>query len=183
MDRILTAPVVLLLITLSSAAQAQSVRGATIGFLTTVTTGESFGIKATVGESTLGLTENDLFKLGSGFLYVDSDGKIPDALEKDIGIPGEIPRDYELHQNYPNPFNPVTSILISIPRQSHTRLEVFNMLGQRMAMLVNEELSAGTHRYEWDATDVAGRPVSSGVYLYRLAAGDYVATQTMTLLK
>lgn len=185
MDRMLPgALAALTFVMLSSTVFAQfQVRGMSVGFGSAVTTGERFGIKATVGDGPTGLTENEVFKLGSGFMYADAEAKVPEALEQDVGVPGEVPERFELHQNYPNPFNPVTSILISMPRTSQARLEVYNMIGQRLAVLIDQDLPAGTHRFEWDATDVAGKPVSSGVYLYRLSAGDFAETKTMTLLK
>jgi hypothetical protein len=185
MDRILTGVIAtLMLVSLTAKTSAQvKVRGASIGFSSAVTTGERFGIKATLGDGSNGLTEGEFFKIGSGFIFADPQAKVPSALEEGVGVPGEIPADFELHQNYPNPFNPVTSILISIPNASRARLEVYNMIGQRLAVLVDQDLPAGTHHYEWDATDVVGQPVSSGVYLYRLVAGEYTSTRTMTLLK
>lgn len=93
-------------------------------------------------------------------------------------IDSDIPQSIALHQNYPNPFNPTTSIQFSLPESAHATLEVYNMLGQRVATLVNESLSAGTHTATFDASDL-----SSGVYLYRLHAGSEVLTRKLTLVK
>jgi len=89
-----------------------------------------------------------------------------------------IPQAVTLHQNYPNPFNPNTTIQFSLPESSHATLEVYNMLGQRVATLVNETLSAGTYTANFEATGL-----SSGVYLYRLQAGNEVQTRKLTLVK
>ncbi len=94
-----------------------------------------------------------------------------------------LPYRFELSQNFPNPFNPVTMIEYSLPARSHVTIEVINILGQRVRTLVNESKSAGTHHIEWDATDDAGKPLSTGLYLYRFQAGEHVETRKMLLLK
>ena len=80
-----------------------------------------------------------------------------------------LPQDFALGQNYPNPFNPSTIIPYQIPTTTHVRLEVFNLLGQRLATLVDGERPAGAHTAHWDATDAAGRAVGAGVFIYRLS--------------
>jgi len=159
------------------------VRGLSAGFSSAVSSGERFGIKASAGEPVSGLTQGEVFKIGTGFWYADAEAKVPEAIELESDLPGEIPPEFRLHQNYPNPFNPATSILISVPRQARARLEVYNMIGQLVTVLVDKELSAGTHRLTWDARDETGRSVSSGMYVYRLVAGDFSDTRTMILLK
>ncbi|MBK7142642.1 MAG: T9SS type A sorting domain-containing protein [bacterium] len=94
-----------------------------------------------------------------------------------------IPRSYSLAQNYPNPFNPVTSIEYSIPLDCHVRLEVFNMLGQSVVVLVDEQKSAGVYSTPWAGTDLHGNAVASGIYLYRLSTDAYSATRKMMLVK
>jgi len=89
-----------------------------------------------------------------------------------------LPEDFALNQNYPNPFNPVTEISFSLPEASKVKLDVFNMLGQKVTTIYEGKLEAGTHSFSWD-----GSSVSSGVYLYRLTAGDFVETKKMVLLK
>jgi hypothetical protein len=90
----------------------------------------------------------------------------------------EIPRRFELSQNYPNPFNPTTTIKFQIPNSQFVTLEMYNLLGQKVAVLVNENLNAGLHTTEWNAADLA-----SGVYLYRLQAGNYIETKKLILLR
>ena len=85
-------------------------------------------------------------------------------------------------QNYPNPFNPSTIIPYQLPAPARVRLEVFNILGQRVATLVDGERPAGFHTAIWDATDASGRGVGSGVYLYRLLGGGERLTRSMVLL-
>jgi hypothetical protein len=83
-----------------------------------------------------------------------------------------------LSQNYPNPFNPSTTIRYGLPNKSAVQLTLFNSLGQQLATLVNGEAEAGYHEVRF-----GGLGVSSGVYFYRLQAGDFVATKPLLLLK
>ncbi len=89
-----------------------------------------------------------------------------------------IPDEIVLYQNYPNPFNPNTEIKFSLPQADDVRLEIFNIMGQRVATLVDSRFEAGYHSVLWDAGDAA-----SGVYLYRIKAGEFVDTKKMILLK
>ena len=93
-----------------------------------------------------------------------------------------LPTDFVLGQNYPNPFNPSTIIPYQIPASDHVRLEVFNLLGQRLATLVDGVRSAGAHMAQWDATDAAGRAVGAGVYIYRLSSGGMTDSRRMVLV-
>jgi hypothetical protein len=94
--------------------------------------------------------------------------------EKPVGIA----KDYTLAQNYPNPFNPSTMINYQLPLTSEVELSIHNLLGQKVATLVSERQSAGTYSVKWDASNF-----TSGVYLYRLQAGNYVATRKMMLIR
>jgi hypothetical protein len=94
-----------------------------------------------------------------------------------------LPYQFELSQNYPNPFNPMTTIEYSLPERAQVTIEIFNVLGQRVRTLVNDTKSSGSYRIEWNGSDDAGRPVSTGVYLYRFQAGDVVQTKKMLLIK
>ena len=93
------------------------------------------------------------------------------------------PDGYALGAAYPNPFNPEITIEFSVPRDGPVKIEVFNAAGQRLSSLVDEALRAGTYKTVWDGLDPNGMQVSSGIYLYRMQAGDFVATRSMTLLK
>ncbi|MCH8567763.1 MAG: FG-GAP-like repeat-containing protein [Balneolales bacterium] len=90
----------------------------------------------------------------------------------------ELPRQVTLNQNYPNPFNPTTTIQYGLPETTNIRLDVFNMLGQRVATLVNGEQTAGYHTAQFD-----GQRLASGIYIYRLQAGTNVLTRKMVLVK
>ncbi len=96
---------------------------------------------------------------------------------------GALPLSFAIKQNYPNPFNPATRIEYSLPHRSQVTIEVFNLLGQKVRSLVESEQPAGLHTLRWDGTDDGGQVVSTGVYLYRFRAGDYVETRKMLLLK
>ena len=93
-----------------------------------------------------------------------------------------LPTDFALGQNYPNPFNPSTIIPYQLPTAAYVRLEVFNLLGQRLATLVDAEQAVGVHTAQWDATDAAGRAVGAGVYIYRLSVGEQTESRRMVLV-
>ena len=93
-----------------------------------------------------------------------------------------LPQGFVLGQNYPNPFNPSTIIPYQIPTTTHVRLEVFNLLGQRLATLVDGDRPAGAHTAQWDATDAAGRAVGAGVFIYRLTGGGHTVSRRMVLI-
>jgi parallel beta-helix repeat protein len=94
-----------------------------------------------------------------------------------------IPIAYTLHQNYPNPFNPITSLRYDLPEQAQVTLTVYDMLGREVTQLVNTTQEAGYKSVQWNATDMHGKPVSAGVYLYQIRAGEFVQTKKMVLLK
>jgi hypothetical protein len=97
--------------------------------------------------------------------------------------PKTMPSSFTLSANFPNPFNPVTGINYSVPYRAHVLVEVFDLLGREVRTLVNETKSAGSYRIEWNGCDNDGQVVSTGVYLYRLKADDFVQTRKMMLLK
>ncbi len=95
---------------------------------------------------------------------------------------GPLPRSNALGQNYPNPFNPSTLIPFETSAGGRVRLEVFNVLGQRVVTLVDEARPAGPHKAQWDGTDAAGRAVAAGVYIYRLSAGWWQEARKLLLV-
>ncbi len=90
----------------------------------------------------------------------------------------KIPDNFSLSQNYPNPFNPTTNINFTIAKSSNVKLVVYNILGQRVATLINNHMNAGTYTFEFNASKLA-----SGVYIYHIQAGDFKASKKMMLLK
>ena len=90
---------------------------------------------------------------------------------------------FELEQNSPNPFNPITAIRYSLAEASRVRLTIYNMLGQEVRVLVDENQSPGVYSLQWDARDASGRTVSTGLYIYKLEAGANVALRKMVFVK
>ncbi|MBU8933222.1 MAG: T9SS type A sorting domain-containing protein [candidate division Zixibacteria bacterium] len=97
--------------------------------------------------------------------------------------PPILPTSFVTEQNYPNPFNTGTTIQYCLFTRSHVEIDVFNVLGQRVRTLVNADQSANSYEITWDGTNNRHQSVASGVYFYRVRAGDFVATRKMLLLK
>ncbi|RMH82489.1 MAG: choice-of-anchor D domain-containing protein [Calditrichaeota bacterium] len=116
----------------------------------------------------MAITQNGFLQVG----YLGTGEGQPDA-----------PLRFALHQNYPNPFNPVTKISYQIARTEWVTLKVYDLLGQEIKTLVNEQKAAGNYRVQWDGTNNVGTPVASGVYIYRLKAGNFEQTRKMVLLR
>lgn len=104
-----------------------------------------------------------------------------------VGIPPDkidypegrsIPNEFTLNQNYPNPFNPSTTIEFSIPHSTHVSLKIYDVLGKEVSTLVDEELPMGQHKVNWNAQHLA-----SGVYIYKIQAGEFVQTKKMILMR
>jgi carboxypeptidase family protein/flagellar hook capping protein FlgD len=98
-------------------------------------------------------------------------------------IDGDLPTALNLSQNYPNPFNPMTTIQFSLPRAEHVSLRIYNAQGRLVKTLVNGVLPVGLHDAIWVADDDTGRPVASGIYLYRLETATETNTKVMTVIK
>lgn len=94
-----------------------------------------------------------------------------------------LPKEFALHQNYPNPFNPTTVIEYALPKASHVRITIYNLLGQQVKLLVAQDQPAGYKTVLWDGRTDSKAEVSSGVYFYRIMAGDFVNCKKMLLLK
>ena len=91
--------------------------------------------------------------------------------------------NYKLIKNYPNPFNPVTTLRYDLPENSHVNITIYDMLGRQVKNLINQTQDAGYRSVRWNATDDYGKPVSAGIYLYQIQAGEFVQTKKMMLLK
>ena len=105
---------------------------------------------------------------------------------QDLGIknrPDVMPSNYFLSQNFPNPFNPITTLKYELPEDSFVDVTIYDMLGNVVNNLINTNQSSGYKSVQWDATNNQGEPVSAGVYLYKIQAGDFVDTKKMILLK
>jgi photosystem II stability/assembly factor-like uncharacterized protein len=132
-----------------------------------------------------GLTDFVINSFGmtpDGYLFVSAYGggvyrSVRSTTSVEENVPA-VPSSFSLSQNYPNPFNPLTSISYSIPKSTHVRLQVFNLLGQLISTLVDQYEQPGTYTATWD---VSSR--SSGLYFYRMTAGEFVQTKKATLLR
>jgi hypothetical protein len=126
-----------------------------------------FGMSVSTNANLIGCVLNGVLYGDTSFYFV---GITP--------ISNTIPKSFELFQNYPNPFNPSTQIKFDIPKSSFVRITVYDALGRQAAELVNQELNAGSYSYDWDASNYP-----SGVYYYKIVAGDYTQTRKMVLIK
>jgi hypothetical protein len=114
----------------------------------------------------------------------------PEALAVRVeGFDAELPTSFSLEQNYPNPFNPTTTIEFAIGNAANgaltqnVKLEIYNILGQRVTTLVDDKMPPGQYTVEWDATNARRQKVSSGIYLYRLQVNEATESKKMVLLK
>ena len=110
-------------------------------------------------------------------------GKFKIASDADFGGTNLVPEDFFLSQNYPNPFNPTTVIEYALPVDDFVKLVIFNAIGQAVKTLHQGRQLAGTYQVSWDGTDKRGHQVASGIFFYRIKAGNFVRTQKMILLR
>ena len=96
---------------------------------------------------------------------------------------GLLPEVFALHQNYPNPFNPVTTIRFDIPEESNVKIDVYNVMGQKVAELVDSYFQPGFYTVNWGGTNTLGSALSSGMYFYRIQARDFTAVKKLLLVK
>ena len=94
-----------------------------------------------------------------------------------------LPITYELYNPYPNPFNPVTTLRYDLPEDALVNITIYDMMGRVVKTLINDQQTAGYRSIQWNATNNAGSPVSAGIYLYIIQAGDFRQTKKMVLLK
>ena len=145
-------------------------------------------VTATVSDDTLwifsvlnlsGIAEIVVSAIDNDSLFVSDTFSV--SIIPTVGIKNEIaglPTEYSLSQNYPNPFNPTTVIKFALPTVSKVSLIIYNLRGEEVSLLINETKPAGNYRVSWD-----GSKIASGIYFYRIAAGDFVLTRKMVLLK
>ena len=93
------------------------------------------------------------------------------------------PDQVTLYSAYPNPFNPVTTLRYDLPENGYVNITIYDMLGRQVKTLMNQNQDAGYKSVIWDATNDYGKPVSAGIYLYQIQAGQYIRTKKMVLLK
>jgi hypothetical protein len=119
---------------------------------------------------------------GSALIKVKGEkpSRIPEVTPK---TEVQAPNAFALCQNFPNPFNPETQISYSLPKEAHVTLTIYSVLGQKVKTLVDELQDAGYKSVHWDGENDSGNKVSSGIYFYRIQAGDYSQTRRMVLLE
>ncbi len=122
----------------------------------------------------------DAIEGGSIVVHKSSNSASPDDMES---LTVEVPDQFAVYQNYPNPFNPGTDIRFDLPESSRVMVKIFNLFGQEIRALVDEEYAAGAHTVRWNGLDDMGKPVSSGVYLYEVIAGNHRYTTKMCLMR
>ncbi|MCP4705371.1 MAG: T9SS type A sorting domain-containing protein [candidate division Zixibacteria bacterium] len=127
--------------------------------------------------------ENDIICGTTVSLSPFAIGREKEPTDIDIINDAIVPEEYTLNQNYPNPFNPSTTIQFSLPRLSKVEIEVYNILGQTVRNLVNDEKPAGQYQVTWDGRDNSGKTVSSGIYFYKIKTDNFTSSKKMLLLK
>ncbi len=131
-------------------------------------------VKSVVGQNFVGTSQQANTQVSSGFLA--------DTLFRTILVsvkePEGLPTEYSLSQNYPNPFNPVTTIRYDLPMASRVSITIYNILGQEVALLIDEIQEAGYKSVQWNASSFP-----SGVYMYRIKSSNFSQTKKLLLLK
>ena len=144
----------------------------------------SYKLCSSIGQSIAGVqvkwTGSESLYVYTGFWNPQIRKLSPVEEEEDFS---QLPKDFDLHQNYPNPFNPTTVIEYALPKSAPVKIQIFNILGQVVRNLVDEPQEPGYKTVYWDGKDNSGSEVSSGIYFYRIVAGDFVKCKKMALLK
>lgn len=135
---------------------------------------ESFVLSGTVGEPLIGSSVTTSNQNFTGFWYVYYNDVITSVEEQQELIPTV----FKLEQNYPNPFNPSTIIKFAVPERSNVLIKIYDILGGEVATLVDEELDTGWYERSFNASSIA-----SGVYIYRMNAGNFISTKKMLMVK
>jgi hypothetical protein len=136
--------------------------------------GSGVAVIATGGQNAAGVMQGDNLRLTAGFLAHPGTGAAVLGIPADPGLPAE----FSLAQNFPNPFNPTTLVRYQLPVVSEIRLSIFDLLGREVDVPVHGVQPPGTYEVRWNAAGMA-----SGVYFYRLTAGDFVQTRKMVVVK
>ncbi len=137
------------------------------------------------GSGSSRLSSISVLKHNVGLAKMVSEGNFEVGFFEEVAPePAEaLPQDFRLSQNFPNPFNAETRIAFDLPVASEVRLEIFNILGERVRTLVNAQMQAGAHALVWDGKNESGRQVVSGIYFYQIEMGPVQGTRRMLLLR
>ncbi|MBU8932373.1 MAG: M6 family metalloprotease domain-containing protein [candidate division Zixibacteria bacterium] len=136
---------------------------------------------------------SDSYEDGVSYVKLDNISVSADTMTADFTVgfaadiddddPVQLPTNAPLGQNYPNPFNPSTTIDFALDATSEVRIDIYNLLGQKVTTLLDETKSKGTHSVVWNGTNDHGQEIASGVYFYRMVSGEFSKTKTMTLVR
>ena len=171
-NKIIDIAMIALLFATTALPQYQ-ITNSVIGSGGNVTSNSNNIIVSTVGESFIGKSSNTINQNQIGFWYAYQQTTITDVENEET-----IPTVFKLEQNYPNPFNPSTRIKFAVPEKSNVLIKVYDILGSEVATLVNEEMDAGWYENNFNAAGL-----SSGVYLFRMEAGNFISTKKMIYLR
>ena len=144
-------------------------------------TSTSYKLSSSLGQSITGSQGGATKKVYTGFWnpWV----VVMSPVEQEEEDLNQLPKEFGLSQNYPNPFNPTTVIEYALPKSCDVRIKIYNILGQAVRDLVNERQEVGYKIINWDGKDDHGKEVCSGIYFYRIVAGNFVKSKKMILLK
>ena len=140
----------------------------------------SVKLSSSMSQSIIGVQNGVTKTIYTGFWNPWAVWAVPVEWEEEKSL---LPQQFALHQNYPNPFNPTTVIEYVLPKTSFVTIQIYNILGQKVKTLVEELQELGYKKIQWDGTDDNGNKVSSGIYFYRIVAGNFVKCRKMILLK
>ena len=140
----------------------------------------NYRLKDAIGQSVIGKCESENYKLEAGFWAAKP---VQVGIAEKFAEPSTVPQVYSLSQNYPNPMVYATKIEYTLPKDSQSSLKIYNISGQLVKTLVNEQQRAGNYKLSWDGRDESGKKVSSGIYFYKFKTDDYTETRKMTLLR
>ncbi len=138
-----------------------------------ITDSSNYNLRSVTGQDLVGASSDNSWFIYSGFLY--SDGTIYTGIED---LFSDLPGSFELYQNYPNPFNPVTNIKFALPKPADVKIDVFNILGQHVATLLDTKKPAGYHLINFNANRL-----SSGLYFYTIRTDHFSKVKKMMLVK
>jgi hypothetical protein len=163
-----------LILSVGGSAQTSAVPWSVNGIGYAVSSCTTTVVKSLIGQRFVGTVKGPNSIIESGFLADTLFRTTPLSVAERAGVP----KEFVLEQNYPNPFNPSTTIRYALPVRLHVTLAVYNTLGQQICILREGEQEAGYHDVQFDASGL-----SSGVYFYRIQAGEFVQTRRLLLLR
>ena len=171
-----TIQIILILMTLfvSRTAAQNEISSSVLGNGGTTISGNNNRITGTLGQNLIGVSSNSNNTSNAGFWYQTADIITSvEQIENDL-----LPTEFRLEQNYPNPFNPTTTIQFAVPKTSNVTIRIYDILGREVATLIDKEYQPGQYKAVFEAGQLA-----SGLYVYRILAGDFRESKKLMLLK